>query len=620
VLDQRIGGGSMGTVWSAHHTETGEAVAVKILSDAMGHNSDLVGRFLRERSALLNVHHPHLVEFRDVVIENERIALVMELVEGVDSARLLERDGPMSLYQMARLGDEISRALMAVHAAGIVHRDLKPANILVEAATSEAKLVDFGIAWIAGNPRLTASNSVIGTPHYLAPELLAGGQVSPAADVYSLAVSLYQLLTGVLPFDGEHYAEILYKHLNVPPPPHPAFPPTIWSVVEAMLAKDPAQRPTTEFVSRQLGMFARVSVPLQPPQEPDPALAPASDQQALTAPAPGPETGPAPAPMNEDSPLYTPIPPPFGEYELPPPVSDSWHGGTPEPPSPYAGYATPPPFGYEPPQEEKRPRRRIFVIAGICVLALGAVGAGAWALTSGGGGQKPQAAASSPPPSHVAASTPPPAPPALVTHHWTMCCGQLQESGGGTTATNGGVVLNDVKHGDAVFDGKAGTQILVDGPVVNTKQSFTVAMWMHLQGKTTTPSGREVLVEQRGTQGCAACVELDPFSKKLAFEMQSSDTADAATTKVEATNAPTKTDWYRLVASYDADAHTMSFYIGGVLQGTKHFDANWAPTGPLSFGSGLQKGVTTDWYAGSLADLWIWNRAMTPQQVDQAAK
>lgn len=605
VLDQRIGGGSMGTVWSAHHTETGEAVAVKILDDNLGQSSDLVGRFLRERSALLSVRHPHLVEIRDLVVENERIALVMELVEGVDSARLLERDGPMSLFAAARLGDEISQALMAVHAAGIVHRDLKPANILVESATSRAKLVDFGIAWIAGNPRLTASNSVIGTPHYLAPELLTAGAVSPAADVYSLAVCLYQLLTGVLPFDGEHYAQILYKHLHEAPPPHPAIPPTLWGLIEAMLAKDPAQRPTAQFVGGQLAMFARSEAPLQIPQE---AVTAAPDQQV--------PAGPAPAPLNENSPLYSSVPPPFGEYQAPP-MSDSWHGATAPPSSMPTGYGTPPSFTYTPPQEERRPRKRLLVVAAICVAALAAVGVGAWALTGGGGGNKPQASGT------ASASTPAgaaPVAPKLVTHHWKLCCGWLQEDAGATSATNNGVLLNDTKSGDAVFNGKAETQIVVDGPVINTSQSFTIAFWMHLQGKTTTPSGRETVVEQRGTEGCAACVEFDPYSSRLAFEMQSADTLSPSTTKVEAKAESTGANWYRVIASYDAQAHTMSFYLDGVLQGTKRFDANWAPTGPLSFGSGLQKGVTTNWYAGSLADMWIWNRAMTPGEVDQAAK
>ncbi len=594
VLDQRIGGGAMGTVWAAHNTESGEAVAVKILTDTLAQNTDVVGRFLRERSALVSVKHPNLVEIRDLVAESERIALVMDLVEGIDAARLLEQNGPMPLGEAARLGTEISQALIAVHAAGIVHRDLKPANILIESATGKAKLVDFGIAWIAGNPRLTAANSVIGTPHYLAPELLTGGAVSPAADVYALGICIYQLLSGMLPFDGEHYAQILYKHLNEAPPPHPAIPPTLWSLIEGMLAKDAASRPTMQFVAGQLASYARVAMPLVAPG--GAALPPPPEQTEAAAPE-----------AYEQSSQYIPAPPPLSDVESPA-APDAWIGA----PPPFE-YSSPPPFSYVQPEQRGRPRRRLLVIAAVGVVALCGAAVGAWALTQGGGGQPNTVASQSAP-----ATTAPVVAP-LVTHHWPLCCGQLQESGGTTSATNNGVALNGTNAGDALFDGKAGTQIVVDGPVINTEQSFTIAFWMHMQGATSTPSGRETMVEQRGTEGCAACVEYDPATNRWTFEMQSSDAESAKTVQVE-TKAPANTSaWNRFIAVYDAQAHTMSLYLGGTLQGTRHFDAGWVPTGPLSFGSGLEKGVTTNWYAGNLADMWIWNRPMTPAQVNQAA-
>jgi hypothetical protein len=102
--------------------------------------------------------------------------------------------------------------------------------------------------------------------------------------------------------------------------------------------------------------------------------------------------------------------------------------------------------------------------------------------------------------------------------------------------------------------------------------------------------------------------------------MQHSDSAAAATAQVVALAPPTPGSWYRVIASYDAVGHTMSLYIGGKLQGTTKFAASWSPTGPLSFGSGLEKGTATDWYAGSLADMWVWNRSMTPAQVDKATQ
>lgn len=613
VLDQRIGGGSMGTVWSAHHTETGDAVAVKILADTMGQNSDLVGRFLRERSALLSVRHPHLVEIRDVVIENERIALVMELVQGVDSARLLEQNGPMSLYQVTRLGDEVSQALMAVHAAGIVHRDLKPANILVESATSRAKLVDFGIAWIAGNPRLTASNSVIGTPHYLAPELLTGGAVSPAADVYSLAVCLYQLLTGVLPFDGEHYAQILYKHLHEAPPPHPAIPPTLWGLFEAMLAKDPAQRPATQFVAGQLAMFARSEAPLQVPPEPAAAAAPGQ-------PAPGyPQPGPMPAPLNQDSPLYSSVPPPFGEFAAPT-MSDSWHGDTP-PPSLPVGYATPPPFSYAPVEAEKRPHKRVAVIAGVCVVALCGVAVGAWALTQGsGGGQKPLAV----PSASASAKSPSPSPsPSPLTvaqqriDRWALI-GNATDAIGGRDGVATGVkwTVTDSTHGSAAFSGEQDSQIVVPGAaVISTAHSFTIAVWVVMNGPTTASSGWETVVAQRGSRNEGVALEYDASANRWAFDMADGDSANAATNRVLSLAAPSKTSWYHLVATYDATSQTMKFYVNKVLQGSGSHRPDWAADGPMSIGSGISHGEPTNWLRGAASDVQLWKVALTSDQI-----
>jgi hypothetical protein len=547
-----------------------------------------------------------------------------------------------------------------VHACGIVHRDLKPANMLVESMTGRARLVDFGIAWIAENPRLTAANSVVGTPHYLAPELLTGGDISPAADIYALAICLYQLLSGVVPFDGEHYAQILQKHLNEAPQPHPAIPATLWSVIEAMLAKNPAMRPDLQFVARQLAMFGGGSAPAPieqrgyalPAQVPMPAGPGTPMPFGPGTPVPfGPGTpvpfGPGtPVPFGPGTPVPgqgtgipsspgipvqsgqgtpvpgqgTPVPgggyqepdqslyaglapqPDFGGYE-PPPAQDPWSGGasfTPNPP-PFQPLAEP----------ERRGRKKPLLIVAL-VLVLCGIGTGVWALT-GGGGTKPGAG----PTASVTAAAPT---PKLAVHHWTLCCGQLQDRSGDTTATDNGVVLNTVSNGDAAFNGKAGTQIVVDGPVIDTKQSFTVTFWMIMHGTTSAPSGRETMVEQRGTEGCAACVEFDPTTGRVVFSMQSADSADAHVTQVAARAQQASGTWYRIIASYNASKGSLSLYIGGDLQGTAKFTPDWAPTGPLSFGSGLENGVVTNWYSGALADMWLWNRAMTPAQVNQATK
>lgn len=453
VLDQSIGSGGMGTVWSAHRTDTGETVAIKILSENLVQDPDLVARFLRERTALMNVHHPNLVEIRDLVVENQRIALVMEIVQGYDAARLLESNGPLPLRETARLGAEIAGALAAVHAGGIVHRDLKPANILVESSTGQAKLVDFGIAWIAKNPRLTAVNSVVGTPHYLAPELLTGGEISPAADIYALAICLYQLLSGIVPFDGEHYAQILHKHLNEAPQPHPSIPPTMWSVIQAMLAKDPAARPGLDFVAHQLTMFGggpasvdrpALALPPAPTSQPTPTPAPRPTSTPMPTSPPTPTPTPTPVPVS--APVPTPVPSSSNGYTdadaslfnfAPPPAAygafesqaaDPWSG-----PSTFA--PSPPPF--QPRLEpERNGRRRVLLIVALVLVFCG-IGVGAWAFTAGGG-SKPVAGPTASPKATVQA---------LAEHHWTLCCNQLQDRSGNTNTTDNGVLLNSVQNG-----------------------------------------------------------------------------------------------------------------------------------------------------------------------------
>jgi serine/threonine protein kinase len=611
VLDQRIGIGAMGAVWAAHNTESDAPVAIKILSDNLAQDPDLVGRFLRERSALLSVRHPNLVEIKDLVVENERIALVMELIQGVDAARLLEQGGPMPLYQAARLGAEISEALVAVHAAGIVHRDLKPANILIESATGAARLVDFGIAWIAGKPRVTAADSLIGTPYYLAPELLAGGAVSPAADVYALAVCLYQLLAGVVPFDGEHYAEVLHKHLYEAPQPHPAIPPTVWSILEAMLAKDPAARPSAQFVAGQLAKFA------------DSAAAPAQYQPESQQP-----DQQQPAYQEPDSSLYTQIPTePFGDY---------YEGSAPPPPGPWAdgeqqagypqspGYAPPPPadpfvagpgpFFYSEPEPSRWAGRKRWLVAAGTVVALGLI-AGGVVYATGNHGSTPVAASTA----HSASPSPSPLTVAQQrVGRWALI-GNATDSIGSRDGVATGVkwTVTDSTHGSAAFTGQADSQILAQGaPVISTAHSFTIAVWVVMNGPTSTSSGWQTVVALRGSTSEGAALEYNATADRWAFDMSDADSATAATDSVLSHAAPAKS-WYHLVATYDATSHAMSLYVNKVRQGTGSHAPDWAAAGPLSIGSGISHGASTNWLHGAVSDVQMWKIPLTLVQIEQ---
>ena len=661
VLKERLGRGAMGTVWRAQNTDTGLFVAVKVLSEELSDEPDMVTRFIQERNTLIAVSHPNLVRIHDLVVEDGRLAIVMDLVNGPDLHRHLVERGVLSLSEAAVIGRGVASALASIHAAGIIHRDLKPANILLDLGgpQPQPKLVDFGIARMIAGSRLTARSSVVGTPQYLSPEAISGTEPSPALDVYAFGIALYELLTGKPPFHGEQLLQVLNQHMYQEPPWPASIPPEILPLLQSMLAKNPQSRPTAEQLVQALDAIvanapaapfqvAPASWQQQGPEEARQSPLPAGPQSPLPLPPqaavapPSPLPGPqspvpqqAPHPQVPPGGYQTPNAQPYGAPGSPVPGGFGTPAQSPipapspsgffypsaemfEPNSPAAAFTppNPPPFTDQMLvlKKPKRDKRRLAIIGG-AVLVLAVVGA-VLALSLGGGGGKTPVAQGTGTPTAAASQTAVEAP--LATHHWTLCCGQLQDALGGTSTTENGVVLNSASAGDAYFNGKAGTQIIVGDTVINTEQSFTLAFYLNMYGSTTAAGGRETVVEQRGTRGCAACVEYDPTAKRFVFEMQSSDSASATTTEVRAQATAKKSTWYRIIASYNAQSQTMSMYIGGVLQGTATFDAAWTPTGPLSFGSGLVNADTTDWYSGSLADMWIWNRSMKPSQVDTA--
>lgn len=245
VLDERIGRGAMGTVWRGRDTDTGGPVAIKILAEELCEDPDVLARFVQERTVLLGIRHPNLVAVHDMVVERRRLALVMDLVSGGDLQRHLRAAGALAPAEAAGLATQICAALHAIHAAGVVHRDLKPANVLLDTTGPEplVRLADFGVARIADRSRITARTSIVGTPSYLAPELIRGEEPVAASDVYALGITLYELLVGRPPFDGGPVLTVLHRHLEDPAERVPGIPDSLWAVIEACLGKDPAGRP-----------------------------------------------------------------------------------------------------------------------------------------------------------------------------------------------------------------------------------------------------------------------------------------------------------------------------------------------------------------------------------------
>ncbi|WP_147680138.1 serine/threonine-protein kinase [Actinomyces ruminicola] len=319
VLDTRIGAGAQGEVWLAHRTEAPDApLAVKLLRADLLEDEGVIERFIRERATLMRVSSPYVVGVRDMVVEGSRFAIVMDYVGGGNLRRLLSERGALPPAEVARVGAKLAHGLAAVHEAGIVHRDIKPANVLMDAAAAGAdagewtpRLADFGVARICDTVASSHATGAIGTPLYMAPEILDPAAPTPAADVYSLGVLLYEAACGITPFVGAP-TQVLAQHARRAPGRPGGVPDALWSVLERMLTKQPEKRPGALEVAALLEAAAPALAGLPPAARlsapPPSASAPApyvwSDDflPAAAAPVDGGAPGPATAPT---APLWT---------------------------------------------------------------------------------------------------------------------------------------------------------------------------------------------------------------------------------------------------------------------------------------------------------------------------
>ncbi|GAA3901288.1 hypothetical protein GCM10022629_00300 [Amorphoplanes auranticolor] len=258
-LVERLGAGGMSVVWRGFDEVLGRQVAVKVLPPSTSTDPSFRRRLRAEAQAAARLSHPHITNVYDygeaTTVDGEPVPyVVMELVDGESLAAVLARSRRLPWPAAVRISSEVAAALAAAHARGIVHRDVTPANVML--TSGGAKVVDFGISALIGENDIDPDGSLLGTPAYLAPERLEGGQVSPATDVYAVGLLIYRTLIGQLPWDVGTTTALLRAHQYTEPEPLPpveGMPSAVSALIARCLEKRPADRPSSAELAHVLG-------------------------------------------------------------------------------------------------------------------------------------------------------------------------------------------------------------------------------------------------------------------------------------------------------------------------------------------------------------------------------
>ena len=259
IVDQAIGEGGMGTVYTGTDTSSGARVAIKVIQAASSGQLEAMRRFIREAGAAAMVVHPAVVRMIHIDVSPDGLLFqVQELVDGRTLSSWLGKKWPAA--DAARLVSVLCDALAAAHAQGVIHRDVKPDNVMLSPHAPGLKLLDFGIAKLydafSEGGETTRTGMVVGTPTFMAPEQVAGGEVTDRADVYSVGVLLFLLLDGKLPFVAPTPREMMARHLSAEPAQLRNAPEPLAKLVARCLEKDPEARPHAAYVAQTLREYA----------------------------------------------------------------------------------------------------------------------------------------------------------------------------------------------------------------------------------------------------------------------------------------------------------------------------------------------------------------------------
>ena len=314
VVGDKLGEGAFGKVYRGRQPLIGKNVAIKLLSRRFSADPEMVSRFVAEARAVNQIAHRNIIDiFSFGNLPDGRLYFVMELLRGQTLDHLLRSRGFYSVAEALPILRGLARALDAAHAHGIAHRDLKPANVFVttdDEGQPYPKLLDFGIAKLvrpdAATMHKTRTGAPMGTPYYMSPEQCRGDTIDTSTDAYSFGVMTFQLLTGHLPFTGDSYVEILFRHMTVDPPPpstvSAAVPRELDPLILRLMAKSPRERPQSlveavralEAAAVALGVSVPRSLPEQPARLPTDVFEDGAVSTAFAATAPSdPERRPS---------------------------------------------------------------------------------------------------------------------------------------------------------------------------------------------------------------------------------------------------------------------------------------------------------------------------------------